>query len=322
MASNQLHSIVANDFNAVNNVIHQQLSSNVPLVEHIGKYIIDSGGKRLRPLLVLLSAKACQYQGSEHVTLAAIIEFLHTATLLHDDVVDESDLRRGKATANNRWSNASSVLVGDFLYSRAFQMMVSLGSHDILRVLSDATCVIAEGEVLQLTNCKNPDVTEIQYMDVIRGKTAMLFEESSHCGALLANASPEQVTALQNYGSHLGLAFQLVDDALDYTGNADAMGKNLGDDLAEGKPTLPLIQAMKVCPDSDRKLLRKAIRSGGIDHLDDILAIIQSSGAIDYTLSLAQTHADKANSSLTSLTNSAYKETLQTLSLAAVNRDR
>ncbi|MFO8140390.1 MAG: polyprenyl synthetase family protein, partial [Marinobacter sp.] len=243
MTAQRVHDTVAEDFSRVNDLIIQRLASDVPMVEKIAQYIIESGGKRLRPLLVLLASQATGYDKDDHLKLAAVIEFLHTATLLHDDVVDTSDMRRGRSTANAKWGNAPSVLVGDFLYARAFEMMVELESLPIMKVLSRATAVIAEGEVMQLMNVKNPDLTEAQYMVVIHHKTAMLFEASSHAGALLAGASSEQEVALRDYGKHLGMAFQLVDDVLDYQGDAETMGKNVGDDLAEGKTTLPLIHA-------------------------------------------------------------------------------
>lgn len=234
-----LHAVVADDFAAVNRTIVEQLSSKVPLVETIGQYITESGGKRLRPLLALLAARSLNYTGDKHIPLATLIEFMHTSTLLHDDVVDESHMRRGKKTANDAWGNAPSVLVGDFLYARSFQMMVDVGSMRIMAILSGATCIIAEGEVLQLSNIGNPSISEADYFETILGKTAMLFEAASHSGAVLAEATPEQEQALQYYGRYLGLAFQLIDDLLDYQGDAEAMGKNVGDDLAEGKPTLP-----------------------------------------------------------------------------------
>ena len=289
MQAQQILDTVTNDFEQVNKLIIEQLSSDVPLVEKIAHYIVDSGGKRMRPLLVLLtynalfSNNASEQGNSEKIKLAAIIEFLHTATLLHDDVVDTSDLRRGKATANAKWGNAPSVLVGDFLYSRAFQMMVQINSMPIMNILSDATNVIAEGEVFQLMNCKNPDVTEENYMDVIKSKTAMLFQAASHSGAVLANASKEQEIALRNYGLHLGLAFQLIDDVLDYSGSAEDMGKNVGDDLAEGKPTLPLIYAMKHGSEEQALLIRNAIRKGGLEDLSLIKEAVQNTGCLLYT---------------------------------------
>jgi len=320
MTAQRIHDTVADDFSRVNDLIIQRLASDVPMVEKIAQYIIESGGKRLRPLLVLLSSRACGYQGDDHLKLAAVIEFLHTATLLHDDVVDTSDMRRGKSTANARWGNAPSVLVGDFLYARAFQMMVELESLPVMNVLSQATAVIAEGEVMQLMNIKNPDLTEEQYMVVIHHKTAMLFEASSHTGALLAHADQEAGTALRDYGKHLGLAFQLVDDVLDYLGDAEAMGKNVGDDLAEGKTTLPLIYAMANGSDDERKLIRQAIRNGGRDELPRVLEIVKSSGAIEYTMTKAQDHARIALELAQRLPESKYRQALELLTDAAVAR--
>ena len=320
MTAQRIYDTVADDFNRVNQLIIQRLSSDVPLVEKIAHYIIESGGKRLRPLLVLLSSQALGYNRDEHLKLAAVIEFLHTATLLHDDVVDTSDLRRGRSTANARWGNAPSVLVGDFLYARAFEMMVELKSLAIMEVLSHATAVIAEGEVMQLTNVKNPDLTEDQYMQVIFKKTAMLFEAAAHTGALLAGATPEQEQALSSYGKHLGLAFQLVDDVLDYRGDAGTMGKNVGDDLAEGKTTLPLIHAMAHGSDEDSKLIRQAIRKGGLDDLARIVAIVESSGALDYTLERAREEASKAAGCLAGLPASPHREALDLLTQVAVSR--
>ncbi|MGM0570972.1 octaprenyl diphosphate synthase [Marinobacter sp.] len=320
MTAQRIHDTVADDFARVNDLIIKRLSSDVPLVEKIAQYIIESGGKRLRPLLVLLSSRAAGYDRDDHHKLAAVIEFLHTATLLHDDVVDTSDMRRGRSTANARWGNAPSVLVGDFLYARAFEMMVELGSLPIMEVLSHATAVIAEGEVLQLMNVKNPDVSEEKYMEVIHNKTAMLFEAASHTGALLAGANPEQENALKDYGKHLGLAFQLVDDALDYTGNADAMGKNVGDDLAEGKPTLPLIHAMANSGEEHRQLIRNAIRKGGLDDLPRILHIVNASGALEYTMAKAREQAALAKACVTSLPASPHTTALDLLADLAVER--
>ncbi len=320
MTAQRIYDTVADDFGRVNDLITRRLSSDVPLVEKIAQYIIESGGKRLRPLLVLLSSQAVGYGKDDHLKLAAVIEFLHTATLLHDDVVDTSDMRRGRSTANNRWGNAPSVLVGDFLYARAFEMMVELKSLAIMEVLSHATAVIAEGEVLQLMNVKNPDVSEGKYMEVIHNKTAMLFEAASHTGALLAGAAPGQETALKNYGRHLGLAFQLVDDALDYTGDAEAMGKNVGDDLAEGKATLPLIYAMANSNEDNRQLIRNAVRKGGLDDLPRILDIVRDSGSLDYTMAKAREQAELAGRCLDNLADSPHRTALHLLTELAIER--
>ena len=316
----QLNPEVAPQFEMVNDFIINHLGSNVPLVEKIGHYIVESGGKRLRPLLVLLAANACQYKGDRHISLAAVVEFIHTATLLHDDVVDNSELRRGKDTANAKWGNAPSVLVGDFLYSRAFQIMVDIGSLPIMGVISNATTVIAEGEVLQLLNSRNPDTTEEAYMQVILGKTAMLFEAATEVGALLADASDKERVAMRDYGRHIGIAFQLIDDVMDYKSTAEEMGKNVGDDLAEGKPTLPLIQAMKVASEPDKKLIRKAIREGGLEDLEPIMNIVSRSGAITYTEEMAQQQADLAIKALEPLSDTSFKQTLIKLANIAANR--
>ncbi|MCG2581536.1 MAG: octaprenyl diphosphate synthase [Marinobacter sp.] len=320
MTAQRIYDTVADDFSRVNDLIIKRLSSDVPLVEKIAHYIIESGGKRLRPLLVLLSSQAVGYDKDDHLKLAAVIEFLHTATLLHDDVVDTSDMRRGRSTANARWGNAPSVLVGDFLYARAFEMMVELQSLRIMDVLSHATAVIAEGEVMQLMNVKNPELSEAQYMEVIHNKTAMLFEAASHTGALLAGADEHQENALKDYGKHLGLAFQLVDDVLDYRGDAEAMGKNVGDDLAEGKTTLPLIHAMEKGVEDERQLIRQAIRKGGLDDLPAILQIVDSSGALEYTMAKAREQASLAANCLNALPESDYKEALTLLTEVAVAR--
>jgi len=320
MQPHQLNPQIEPQFEAVNDYIINHLGSNVPLVEKIGHYIVESGGKRLRPLLVLLSANACGYNGDKHVPLAAIIEFIHTATLLHDDVVDNSELRRGKDTANAKWGNAPSVLVGDFLYSRAFQVMVEIGSMDIMQVISNATNVIAEGEVLQLLNAKNPDTTEDAYMQVILGKTAMLFEAATESGAILTNCTAEEREALRLYGRHLGIAFQLIDDVMDYLSTAEEMGKNVGDDLAEGKPTLPLIHAMREGNEEERTLIRQAIRKGGLDDLEPIMEIVRKTGAITYTQQRAQDEADKAIAALDVLADSSFTNTLKQLADIAVKR--
>jgi len=320
MTAQRIYDTVADDFSRVNDLIIKRLSSDVPLVEKIAQYIIESGGKRLRPLLVLLSSRALGYNKDEHLKLAAVIEFLHTATLLHDDVVDTSDMRRGRSTANARWGNAPSVLVGDFLYARAFEMMVELQNLKIMDVLSHATAVIAEGEVLQLMNVKNPDVSEDKYMEVIHNKTAMLFEAASHTGALLAGAKEEQERALSAYGKHLGLAFQLVDDVLDYRGDAEAMGKNVGDDLAEGKPTLPLIYAMANGSPDETQLIRQAIRKGGLDDLPRILDIVNRSGALEYTMARAKAEAQAALDCLKTIPDSEHRQALALLTDVAVAR--
>lgn len=320
MQPHQFNPVIEPQFEAVNDYIINHLGSNVPLVEKIGHYIVESGGKRLRPLLVLLAANAAGYQGDKHIPLAAIIEFIHTATLLHDDVVDNSDLRRGKDTANAKWGNAPSVLVGDFLYSRAFQVLVEIGSMPIMEVISNATNVIAEGEVLQLLNTKNPDTTEEAYMQVILGKTAMLFEAATEAGAILAEASKEEQEGLRLYGLHLGTAFQLIDDVMDYLSTAEEMGKNVGDDLAEGKATLPLIHAMRSGNEEQRKLVRQAIRKGGLDDLQPIMDIVKETGAIEYTQEKAQAEADKAIAALDALKDTSFKETLIQIANLAVKR--
>jgi len=320
MQPHQFNPAIEPQFEAVNDYIINHLGSNVPLVEKIGHYIVESGGKRLRPLLVLLAANAAGYKGDKHIPLAAIIEFIHTATLLHDDVVDNSDLRRGKDTANAKWGNAPSVLVGDFLYSRAFQVLVEIGSMPIMEVISNATNVIAEGEVLQLLNTKNPDTTEDAYMQVILGKTAMLFEAATETGAILADANPAEREGLRLYGLHLGTAFQLIDDVMDYLSTAEEMGKNVGDDLAEGKATLPLIHAMRAGNDEQRKLVRQAIRKGGLDDLQPIMDIVKETGAIEYTQEKAQGEADKAIAALDALADTSFKETLIQIANLAVKR--
>ncbi len=269
---------------------------------------------------MLLAANVAGYKGKEHISLAAIIEFIHTATLLHDDVVDSSDLRRGKDTANAKWGNAPSVLVGDFLYSRAFQIMVEIGSMEIMSVISNATNVIAEGEVLQLLNTKNPDTTEDAYMQVILGKTAMLFEAATEAGAILANSSASEREALRLYGLHLGTAFQLIDDVMDYLSTAEEMGKNVGDDLAEGKATLPLIHAMRAGTEEQRLLVRQAIRKGGLDDLQPVMDIVKETGAIEYTQQKAQTEADSAIAALTALPDNSFKDTLIQIANIAVKR--
>jgi octaprenyl-diphosphate synthase len=312
---------IATDMGAVNVVIRQQLYSEVPLVNQVAEYIISAGGKRIRPVLVLLIANAHAYQGVAHHSLAAVIEFIHTATLLHDDVVDESSLRRGKQTANALFGNAASVLVGDFLYSRAFQMMVTVGNARVMQIVADATNVIAEGEVLQLLNMHNPDVSEADYLRVIRSKTAKLFEAAAQLGALVAGASDADIEAAGEYGRSLGTAFQLIDDVLDYSGNAAEIGKNVGDDLREGKPTLPLIYLMEHGNAEQRELVRTCIENGDEQHFDQILAAITSSGALDYTRQEAQKAARRATEAVLSLPDSQYKDALLALAAFAVERN-
>lgn len=314
------HQVVKAEFDQVNDLILSQLHSDVGLVENIGQYIIDAGGKRLRPLLVILSANSCGYQGSQHTSLAAIIEFIHTATLLHDDVVDTSDLRRGRATANAKFGNAPSVLVGDFLYSRAFQMLVAIENMDIMRIIADTTNIISEGEVQQLINAGNPDATETTYLEVIRKKTAQLFDAAAEAGAVLAGATPSQQMAMGRYGHHLGMAFQLVDDALDYNGNTEDLGKNVGDDLAEGKPTLPLIYAMQHGSPDQAKLIRSAIEEGGIEQMDAILDTINATGALDYTLSCAKRHIEQAKLCLVDLPDTPERQAMFDLADFAIQR--
>lgn len=321
MDFNAISAVVADDFQSVNAFIFEQLHTRVPLIREIGHYIVQSGGKRLRPLVCLLSARALGYEGLQHVEIAAAIEFLHTATLLHDDVVDASGLRRGKPTVNAVWGNSPSVLVGDFLISRSFQMVVNVGSMKILHILSDATNLIAEGEVLQLVNCRNPDTREDQYMEVIRYKTAKMFEASAQSGAVLASPDTTTELAFARYADHLGCAFQLVDDLLDYTGSAAEMGKNVGDDLAEGKPTLPLIFALQHASEADRSLIRQAILGGGLEQLDAITKAVRNCGALDYTAQQALQQANMAKASLAHIPDSLHKQALLALCDLAVNRN-
>jgi len=318
--SQLFHRVVADDFAAVDEIIRQQLSSRVPLVEKIGDYIISAGGKRLRPLLVLLAGRALDYRQDDLRLLAAIIEFLHTSTLLHDDVVDMSGMRRGRSTANALWGNAPSVLVGDFLYARSFEMMVALGSLPVMRIISQATRVIAEGEVLQLTKVRDANTTEETYMEVIRGKTAMLFEASTHSAAVLAQADPDTAEALRRFGDNLGIAFQLVDDLLDYRGDAETLGKNVGDDLAEGKPTLPLIYTMREGTPEQAALVRQAIQKGGIEDLERIREAVEASGALDYTARLAREYADRAFECLRQLPDSEHRQAMEELTRFSVAR--
>jgi octaprenyl-diphosphate synthase len=319
-----LYELVADDFAAVNALIPRQLTSDVELVEKISSYIVESGGKRLRPLLVLLSARTLDYTPNEsdpaHVKLAAVIEFLHTATLLHDDVVDRSDLRRGRSTANALWGNASSVLVGDFLYSRAFQLMVELDRLDIIEVLSDATNIIAEGEVQQLDNVGNAELSEADYMAVIRAKTAMLFQAAAHTGAHLASENEHELALLRDFGLHVGLAYQLVDDWLDYAGDTKTMGKNVGDDLAEGKATLPLIRTMAEGSRADAALVRGAIEQCSGERLAEVIRAVERSGALDYTKAQAERQAQTAIALLPGLPENRYRDALAQLAEFSVSR--
>ncbi len=319
MGISDIRELISDEMQAVNNLILQRLKSDVVLINQIGHYIINSGGKRLRPMLVLLSAKACGYRGDQHIDLAAVIEFIHTATLLHDDVVDSSDMRRNQETANAIWGNEASVLVGDFLYSRAFEMMVDVNIMRVMEIISHATNRIAEGEVLQLLNCNDPDTTEEKYIEVIERKTATLFEAGTRLGAVLAQTDALEQAA-SAFGQHLGIAFQLVDDALDYSSSNATLGKNIGDDLAEGKPTLPLIQAMKTADPAQRQAIRIAIENGGRENIDNILRTIESTNAMQYTAELAQQEAEKAKQALNALPPSPYKDALQYLADYSVSR--
>jgi octaprenyl-diphosphate synthase len=312
---------ITTDMRAVNVIIRQKLYSEVPLVNQVSEYIINAGGKRIRPVLVLLIANAHAYQGAAHHALAAVIEFIHTATLLHDDVVDESSLRRGKQTANALFGNAASVLVGDFLYTRAFQMMVMVSNSRVMQIVADATNVIAEGEVLQLLNMHNPDVNEAAYLRVIRAKTAKLFEAAAQLGALIAGADEACIEAAGEYGRSLGTAFQLIDDVLDYSGNTIEIGKNIGDDLREGKPTLPLIYLMEHGSAKQRELVRSCIENGDEQCFNQILTAIMHSGALDYTRREAQKAACHAANAIASLPDSKYKDSLLELAAFAVSRN-
>ncbi len=311
---------IRDDLVCVDEVIRRRLHSDVALVRAIGQYIVDAGGKRIRPALLLLSAGALGARTDARHEMAAVIEFIHTATLLHDDVVDESTLRRGRKTANAEFGNAASVLVGDFLYSRSFQMMVEAGDLRVMRVIADATNVISEGEVLQLLNVNDPDTDEESYLRVIRYKTARLFEAATQVGAILAGASPDVEAALTEYGMRVGTAFQLIDDVLDYSGDLADMGKNLGDDLAEGKPTLPLIRAMQVGTPEERALIRTAIEQGGRDDLERIVAAVRRTGALEYTRERARQESKAATDRIAPLADSACKDSLLQLAHFSVER--
>ena len=311
----EVRALVADEIAAVDRLIKARLYSEVVLINQLSQYIIGSGGKRLRPVIALLSAKATGYTGTRHIDVAVIIELIHTATLLHDDVVDSSKMRRGRETANLVWGSEASVLVGDFLYSRAFQMMVDLQNMRILEILADSTNTIAEGEVMQLVNCHDPDTTEQRYLDTIHNKTAKLFEAAAELGVVISGGQPHLETALARYGRHLGTAFQLVDDALDYSASLEELGKNIGDDLAEGKPTLPLLYAMWKGTKTEAAIVREAIEKGGLEQIEAISAAIESTGAITYTFALAE-----AKEALGGLPPSPYTDALRTLANFAVHR--
>ncbi len=316
-----VQALIADDMAAVDTLIRARLSSDVPLVNSVAEHIIAAGGKRLRPALVLLASRATGYNGHDHRLLATIIEFIHTATLLHDDVVDESDLRRGRRTANAIWGNAASVLVGDFLYSRAFQLMVEADQMPIMRILADTTNAIAEGEVLQLMYVRNPDTDEAAYLEVIERKTAVLFAAAARLGGMLAGATPALEQNMHDYGLNLGLAFQIADDVLDYTADPEALGKNLGDDLAEGKPTLPVICALARSTGESAARLRRAIQEGDAEHLPDIVTLILDSGALDYCRERARGYADAALAALEPLPASPQREAMEVLARYAVGRN-
>jgi octaprenyl-diphosphate synthase len=317
----KIHQRIAPDMQAVDEVIRASLHSDVALVRQVAQHIIAGGGKRLRPALVLLSAGAFGYTGTDHLKLAAVVEFIHTATLLHDDVVDESSLRRGQATSNAVFGNAASVLVGDFVYSRAFQMMVDVGNMRVMQVLADATNVIAEGEVLQLMNCHDADVDEAGYLQVIRCKTAKLFEAATRLGAVITSAGERDEHAMAAYGMHLGTAFQLIDDVLDYSGSAAEMGKNIGDDLAEGKPTLPLIYAMRNGTPEQSARVREAIEHGGLEELAPVLEAVRDTGALEYTRRQARAETKIACEAISHLPHTIHRESLLELAAFAVERN-
>lgn len=318
----KINELAAQDMAGVNATILEQLTSEVQLINQLGYYIISSGGKRIRPMIAVIAARALGYDGKAHINIAALIEFIHTATLLHDDVVDESDMRRGKATANAEFGNAASVLVGDFIYTRAFQMMTQLGSFKVLEVMSEAVNVIAEGEVLQLMNCNDPNITEESYMRVIYSKTARLFEAASQCAGILAGADEAQEKALQDYGRYLGTAFQLIDDLLDYSADGQTLGKSVGDDLNEGKPTLPLLHAMRNGTPEQSSMIREAIEQGNGRHLlQPVLEAMEACGSLAWTRQRAEEEADKAIAALAVIPDSLYREALIALAHMSVQRD-
>ncbi len=320
MNIDSIYALIADDMKQVNATILKRLQSEIVLINQVGTHIINSGGKRLRPVIHLLCARAIGYTGSQHIDIAAIIEFIHTATLLHDDVVDASELRRGQETANNLWGNEASVLVGDFLYSRAFQMMVNVGDMQIMSILANATNTIAEGEVQQLLNVHDPETTEQRYLDVIHNKTAKLFESASELAAILGQLDPNAQQAMAKYGMHLGTAFQLIDDVLDYSASSEEMGKNIGDDLAEGKPTLPLIYTIRNGTKEQAEIVCKAIEENGLDYIDAVTEAIHATGAIDYTADCAEKESQLAIAALEHVADSDYKTALIDLARFAVHR--
>lgn len=320
MALDSIRTLVREDLESTDRFIISQLESNIPMVKEIIEYVLTCGGKRVRPMVLLLSARALAHREHKHIDLAAVIELIHTATLLHDDVVDSSTLRRGHKTAHIIWGSDASVLVGDFLYSRAFQIVVDLKHQAILEIFAKATHYIAEGEILQLVNCNNPDTTEEFYFEIIQRKTAKLFEIAAELGALLSTDRENEVSALRDYGRHLGLAYQLIDDALDYSQSAEETGKNVGQDIADGKTTLPLIYAMRKSKGADLALLRDAIKTGCSDKLKTILGILESTDAIKYTAEAARHHAQKAKEALSRIVSSPYRLALESLSDFVVER--
>ncbi|MDZ7828364.1 MAG: octaprenyl diphosphate synthase [Halofilum sp. (in: g-proteobacteria)] len=315
-----IEALVKADMDAVDSAIHARLRSDVVLINQLGHYIVDNGGKRLRPRLVLLGAGAAGYSGRSHITVAAIIEFIHTATLLHDDVVDDSHLRRGQSTANDIWGNEAAVLVGDFLYSRAFEMMVEVGSMRVMEILARTTNTIAEGEVMQLLNIHDAGTTEAQYLEIIRSKTAKLFEAAVRIGGVLGGVDDDTEAAMARFGMHLGTAFQVIDDVLDYSADSGEMGKNVGDDLAEGKPTLPLIHAMSSGSAADAVVIRRAIEEGGPDHIEAVLDVLERTGAIEYARAQARQEAARAGAELAVLPATEYRDALAALAEFAVDR--
>ena len=319
---NSIKKLTENEAKAVDDLILEELSSDVDLINKIGHYIIGSGGKRLRPMVLLLAAKALNETNEHHITLATVIEFLHTATLLHDDVIDESNMRRGKKSANAVWGNSASVLVGDFLYSNAFHMMIRTRNFQVMEIVSQTTSELTEGEILQLLNCHNPDTTEAQYLAVIIRKTAILFKAAARLAAIMSNATTKETQGLMDYGQHLGIAFQLIDDALDYTAkSSEELGKNLGDDLAEGKPTLPLIYAIKQASSEKAQIIINAIKNGSRDSFKAVYEVVKSTHAIEDTLQRADEEAEKAIMALSALEDSVYKAALISLAKFSVQRD-